>query len=239
LYHIARWIENRAGVYAEERSMQPNPAPLLVIRRQDASPTQIEWDKPILTLGRDVTNDIIIDHPLASRRHARLEHDESGYLVRDLESTNGTYLNGDRIEGTRPLRNQDKVWVADTEIIFNDPEATQKGPLPAEILRRVRAAEEGLRIDNRAKEVYVNGTLLAPPLTVKEFQLLELLYSHKGQVISKDEIAQNVWDYEVYDYNAIDALVYRLRQRIEQDPGNPQFLVTVRGFGYKLATHGE
>jgi hypothetical protein len=200
----------------------------------------MEWDKPILTLGRDGSNDIIIDHPLASRRHARLEHDENGYSVRDLESTNGTYLNGDRIEGARPLRNQDKVWVADTEIIFNDPEATQKGPLPVEILRRVQAAaEEALRIDSRAKEVYVQGKLLAPPLTVKEFQLLELLYSHKGQVISKDEIARNVWDYEVYDYNAIDALVYRLRQRIEQDPGNPHFLVTVRGFGYKLTTQGE
>jgi hypothetical protein len=219
--------------------MQLTPAPLLIIRRQDASVTQLEWNKPTLTLGRDSANDIIIDHPLASRRHARLERDENGYFIRDLDSTNGTYVNGDRIEGTRPLRNQDKVWVADTEIVFNDPEATQKGPLPAEILKRVRAAEEGLRIDNRAKEVYVNGTLLAPPLTVKEFQLLELLYSHKGQVISKDEIAQNVWDYEVYDYNAIDALVYRLRQRIEQDPGNPQFLVTVRGFGYKLATQGD
>jgi DNA-binding response OmpR family regulator len=43
----------------------------------------------------------------------------------------------------------------------------------------------------------------------------------------------------VYDYNAIDALVYRLRQRIEQDPGNPHFLVTVRGFGYKLTTQAE
>jgi hypothetical protein len=219
--------------------MQPNPAPLLVIRRQDASSAELEWVKPILTLGRDIANDIIIDHPLASRRHARLEHDETGYFVRDLESTNGTFVNGDRIDGARPLRNQDRVWVADTEVIFNDPEATQKGPLPLEILKRVRAAEEGLRIDSRAKEIYINGKLLAPPLTVKEFQLLELLYSHVGQVISKDEIAQNVWDYEVYDYNAIDALVYRLRQRIEQDPGNPHFLVTVRGFGYKLNTQAE
>jgi DNA-binding response OmpR family regulator len=83
------------------------------------------------------------------------------------------------------------------------------------------------------------GKILDPPLTVKEFQLLELLYTHKGQVISKDEIAKSVWDYEVYDYNAIDALVYRLRQRIEQDPGNPRFLVTVRGFGYKLITQPE
>lgn len=219
--------------------MQPAPAPLLVIRRQDADVTQLEWSKPTLTIGRDGANDIIIDHPLASRRHARLEHDENGYFVRDLESTNGTYLNGDRIEGAHILRNQDKVWVADTEITFNDPEATQKGPLPAEILKRARAVEEGLRVDSRAKEIYLQGKLLDPPLTVKEFQLLELLYNHKGQVISKDEIAQNVWDYEVYDYNAIDALVYRLRQRIEQDPGNPRYLVTVRGFGYKLLTQPD
>ena len=219
--------------------MQPTPAPLLIIRRQDASVTQLEWAKPTLTIGRDSANDIIIDHPLASRRHARLERDENGYFIRDLDSTNGTYVNGGRIEGGHVLRNQDKVWIADTEIIFNDPEATQKGPLPAEILKRVRAAEEALRVDSRAKEVFLHGKFLDPPLTVKEFQLLELLYTHKGQVISKDEIAKSVWDYEVYDYNAIDALVYRLRQRIEQDPGNPRFLVTVRGFGSKLITQPE
>jgi pSer/pThr/pTyr-binding forkhead associated (FHA) protein len=219
--------------------MQPIPAPLLIIRRQDSIFTERECNKPSLTLGRDSANDIIIDHPLASRRHARLEHDENGYFIRDLESTNGTYVNGDRIEGARLLRNQDIVGVAATEIVFNDPEATQKGPLPVEILKRVRAAEEALRLDSRAKEVYLHTRVLDPPLTVKEFQLLELLYTHKGQVISKDEIAKNVWDYEVYDYNAIDALVYRLRQRIEQDPGNPRFLVTVRGFGYKLITQSE
>lgn len=217
--------------------MQPAPAPLLIIRRQDAGVTQIEWNKPILTIGRDGTNDIIIDHPLTSRRHARLRYDSANlYFIQDLDSTNGTFVNGDRIDGTHPLRNQDKVWIGDTEIIFNDPEATQKGPLPAEILKRVRSGEEALRVDSRAKDVYLKGRLLDPPLTVKEFQLLELLYEHKGNVISKDEIARNVWDYEVYDYNAIDALVYRLRQRIEHDPGNPRFLVTVRGFGYKLIT---
>jgi pSer/pThr/pTyr-binding forkhead associated (FHA) protein len=219
--------------------MQSGPAPLLVIRRQDASPTQLEWSLPALTIGRDGTNDIIVDHPLASRRHARLERDDTGYVVRDLDSTNGTYVNGDRIEGARALHNLDRIWVADTEIVFNDPEATQKGPLPAEILRRVRSTEEPIRLDSRAKEIYIQGKLLDPPLTVKEFQLLELLYTHKGQVISKDEIAKNVWDYEVYDYNAIDALIYRLRQRIEADPGSPKYIVTVRGFGYKLVAQPE
>lgn len=219
--------------------MEPGPAPLLVIRRQGVSPTQLEWIQPVLTIGRDGANDIVIDHPLASRRHARLEYDAHGYYVRDLESTNGTYVDGERIEGARQLHNQLRIWIADTEIIFNDPEATQKGELPVEILKRIRATEALLRLDTRTKEVFIEGKLINPPLTVKEFQLLELMYAHKGEVISKDEIARNVWDYEVYDYNAIDALVYRLRQRIEQDPGNPRFLVTVRGFGYKLITHPE
>jgi DNA-binding response OmpR family regulator len=58
-------------------------------------------------------------------------------------------------------------------------------------------------------------------------------------VVSKDEIAQAVWDYEVFDYNAIDALVYRLRHRIEENPSNPRFLLTQRGFGYKLLTSPE
>lgn len=214
--------------------MRIGPSPLLIIRRQNTSPIQQEWLTPAVSIGRESSNDIVIDHPLASRRHARLEQDENGYIVRDLDSTNGTYVNGERISAPRLLHNQDTIWVADVEIVFNDPEATQKGPLPLEVLKRVRAAEEGLRLDSRAKEVYLAGQLLDPPLTVKEFQLLELLYTHKGQVMSKDEIARNVWDYEVYDFNAIDALVYRLRQRVETDPGNPRYIVTVRGFGYKL-----
>lgn len=217
--------------------MQPTPAPLLVIVRQDSSTSQVEWSKASLSIGRDGTNDIIIDHPLASRRHARLEYDANGFSVRDLDSTNGTFVNGERVEDTRPLYNQDRIWVADTEIVFNDPEATQKGPLPLEILKRVQASsdsDDAIRIDTRTKEVYIEGKLLEPQLTVKEFQLLELLHIRRGEVVSKDDIAKNVWDYEVYDYNAIDALIYRVRQRIEQDPGKPRFLVTVRGFGYKL-----
>ncbi|NJL33099.1 MAG: winged helix-turn-helix transcriptional regulator, partial [Chloroflexaceae bacterium] len=120
-------------------------------------------------------------------------------------------------------------------ITFRDPEATARGPLPPEVLRTLRD-EEDVRVDSRAKEVYIRGQLLAPPLTVKEFQLLELLYTRKGQVVSKDEIARSVWDYEVFDYNAIDALVYRLRHRIEENPSNPRYLLTQRGFGYKLVS---
>ncbi len=213
--------------------MQAAPAPKLVIKRQDGQFRELEWESETITIGRDGANNIVIDHPLASRRHARLERTEEGFAVRDLESTNGTFVNQERIAGLCPLHNQDQIIIADTVIVFQDPEATVKGVLPPELLRSVR---EELRVDSRTKEVYIKGQILTPSLTVKEFQLLELLYERRGQVISKDEIARQVWDYEVFDYNAIDALVYRLRQRIEPDPGNPRYLVTQRGFGYKLIT---
>jgi DNA-binding winged helix-turn-helix (wHTH) protein len=218
--------------------MQLGPAPTLMVKPQDGTPREIEWAEVTLSIGRDRSNDIVIDHPLASRRHAKLERNDTGCYIQDLGSTNGTFVNGQRISEYTLLHNQDQILVADTLLTFHDPEATMKGPLPDEIMRRIRG-EEDLHLDSRAKEVYVRGTRLDPPLTVKEFQLLELLSNRKGQVVSKDEIANNVWDYEVFDYNAIDALIYRLRQRIEPDPAHPRYVVTVRGFGYKLVTNPE
>ena len=212
------------------------PVPKLLLKRQDGFYREIDWETEAISVGRESTNDIIIDHPLASRRHARFERGNDGYCIRDLDSTNGTFVNGDAIRGAFTLRNQDQVVIADTVIVFQDPEATIKGALPPEVLRAVR---EELRVDTRTKEVFIKGKSLNPPLTVKEFQLLELLFNRRGQVVSKDDIARNVWDYEVFDYNAIDALVYRLRQRIEVDPANPRYLVTQRGFGYKLITSPE
>lgn len=218
--------------------MQPVPAPKLAIKRQDGTYQEREWDKEVFVVGRDATSDLIIDHVQASRRHARFERTETGFCVRDLNSTNGTYVNGERLGDVHHLSDQDRIVIADTIITFRDPEATARGPVPAELLRQTRDGEE-LHVDSLSKEVYIRGQIVAPQLTVKEFQLLELLYARKGQVVSKDEIARSVWDYEVFDYNAIDALVYRLRHRIEENPSNPRYLLTQRGFGYKLVTEPE
>ncbi len=216
--------------------MQPVvSAPKLTIKRQDGSYSELDWQQEAMSIGRDGANDLIIDHPLASRRHARFERDEAGFYVRDLNSTNGTYVNGNPIKGAVMLHHQDQVVVADTVITFHDSDATARGPLPLSLLE----AQEDLRVDSQAKAVVMKGQTLDPPLTVKEFQLLELLYQRKGEVVSKDDIARAVWDYEVFDYNAIDALVYRVRQRIEPDTTSPRYLVTQRGFGYKLVTTPE
>jgi pSer/pThr/pTyr-binding forkhead associated (FHA) protein len=214
-----------------------NPVPMLRIRHPEISEVQIEWHREVITIGRDQQNDIVITHPLASRRHATLEHDAHGYLVRDLKSTNGTFVNGQVISDMMRLNSQDIILVGATEIVFVDPEATQKGELPNFSVRK--PLEGDIMIDDGAKTVQIKGVLLDPPLTVKEFQLLHLLYRRNGNVVSKEDIAKDIWDYEVYDFNAIDALVYRVRQRIEADPAQPKFLVTVRGFGYKLVINSD
>lgn len=218
--------------------MEAIAAPKLTFKRENGIYRELEWNKDLITVGRDRENDLIIDHPQVSRRHAQFLRDDTGFAIRDLKSTNGTLLNGEIIQGMRELHHQDKVKIADALITFQDPQETLRGPLAAEVLRAIR---EELRIDSPTKTVFICGKPLDPPLTLKEFQLLDLLYQRKGQVVSKAEIAKLVWDYDVFDFNAIDALVYRLRHRIEPGPNKnrPRYLLTQRGFGYKLVTNPE
>lgn len=214
--------------------MQSFPVPRLGIRRKDDSYSEQECDKDSMTIGRDDGNDIVIYDTKASRNHARLERTAKGFFIHDT-SRNGTFVNGERVRGSRLLYDRDQIQVADTVIVFQDPAATEA----TSVVGAPLDPQEELRVDSATKEVYIRGELLEPALTVKEFQLLELLYDKQGQVISKDEIAREVWDYEVFDYNAIDALVYRLRHRIEDNPSSPRYLITQRGFGYRLITTPE
>jgi DNA-binding response OmpR family regulator len=97
--------------------------------------------------------------------------------------------------------------------------------------------EPGLRIDASTRQVFVDGSLLDPPLSVKQFDLLWFLFQNRGRVVSKDEIASAVWPEsqgDIYDAN-IDRMVSRVRSRIEPDESaEPRFISTVRGYGYQL-----
>ncbi|MER7009129.1 response regulator transcription factor [Dactylosporangium sp. NPDC000555] len=83
-----------------------------------------------------------------------------------------------------------------------------------------------------AGEVRIEGTPVA--VTRTEFRLLCELGEHPGQVLSRQQLLQRVWEYEIGDERLVDVHVGRLRQKIEQDSKQPRYLVTVRGMGYKL-----
>ena len=111
------------------------------------------------------------------------------------------------------------------------------------ILRRVQPdtdiSELRLKIDDLRKQVSIQGRTIS--LSPKEYQLLKLLASSPGRVFTSDEILLELWpetvepDERTYaDGQDVQKYVYLLRKKLEIDPKDPEFIVTVRGFGYRL-----
>jgi two-component system response regulator RegX3 len=92
-----------------------------------------------------------------------------------------------------------------------------------------------VRMDVDRHVVTVAGAPVQLPL--KEFELLEMLLRNAGRVLTRGQLIDRVWgsDY-VGDTKTLDVHVKRLRSKIEQEPGNPRHLLTVRGLGYKFDT---
>ena len=77
---------------------------------------RVDLDQTPVTIGRHVSNRLVLDDNLASRAHAVIEHTKGGYQVRDLNSSNGTFLNGQKVGGAAPLKPGDQVSIGGTRI---------------------------------------------------------------------------------------------------------------------------
>ncbi len=194
---------------------------------------EYELKQNTTVVGRGNDADLLLEDQFASRRHAEVVHADMGYQVHDLDSKNGVFVDGQR------LSPGDYAWLSDgmevqfasTRFRFYDPSATLTAP------SLIAVKEPGLRIDPSTRQVYVDGVLVDPPLSVKQFDLLWYLFQNRGRVVSKDEIAQAVWPEaqgDIYDAN-IDRMISRLRSRIEPEhEEEPRFIATARGYGFQL-----
>ncbi len=125
-----------------------------------------------------------------------------------------------------------------------------KSATPDEVVARVHAvlrraggasatkdADDGvldfgrLAIDGRAHEVRVDGTPIAMP--AREFALLRLFAEHPRQVFSRDRLFELCWG-DFGDRSTVTTHIRRLREKIEEDPANPRYIVTVWGVGYRF-----
>jgi DNA-binding response OmpR family regulator len=100
-------------------------------------------------------------------------------------------------------------------------------------------AIENIRIGNcvllASTRQFQIGNQLTVKLTSLELRLLHLLMNRSPRAVSHDEIIQKVWEYTAdSDYGALKNVIYRLRQKIEVDPTQPHYLLTVPGVGYKF-----
>jgi two-component system response regulator RegX3 len=118
------------------------------------------------------------------------------------------------------------------ELVARVRAVLRRGSETAELVTAVLEAGP-VRMDVERHVVSVNGDTIRLPL--KEFELLELLLRNAGRVLTRGQLIDRVWgaDY-VGDTKTLDVHVKRLRSKLEPDPAEPKYLLTVRGLGYKF-----
>lgn len=195
-------------------------------------------DSDCVIIGREPeTAHLLLPERQVSRRHARIERTPNGFVLTDLGSKNGTFVNGRQVREPHLLQDGDEIQIAlCVRIAFVGSDAT--APLNARpISQGMRAVTRGIRIDKETRRVFIAEHELEPPLSVQQYRLLELLIDAGGALVSRQEIVERVWEGEsAYGVSeqAIDALVRRLRDRIaERDPDH-EYIVTVRGHGLRF-----
>ncbi len=186
-----------------------------------------------LVIGRDAECDIVIPDRQVSRQHARITKSINGVILEDLGSKNGTFLNNQVLSEPVKLIEADEIAIALTQtFLFLSTDATMPlSDLPPELSQVFR-----LRLDESARRVWVRGVELVPPLSNQQFVLLAYLYARPGEVVSREELIQAVWEDDTrwVTEQAFDALVRRLRERLNQLDSDYDYIVTVRGHGLRF-----
>lgn len=205
-------------------------AALLVLKSNADERQRWTLNQSTTTIGRWEANDVVLDSREVSRQHARILREVGRYLLEDTGSKNGTYLNGRRVIGAESLQDGDQIHVPPSfDFVFVDSGAT--APVGAHNF------EEPIRLDRQQRRVWIQGQEIDPPLSAAQFGLLGLLAEQPGRAYSRDEIIETVWPdvaSEGVSDAAIDALVRRLRSRLDEVDERHQYVAVVRGYGFKL-----
>lgn len=198
---------------------------------QDGDLIKDQWilNRTPMMIGRASECDVQIDVRWVSRSHACIRLEGKHYVLEDAGSKNGVFVNGQRVTNPRPLEDGDRIQIAPgLELIFVDSEATV--PLPGR-------ADQGFILDRAERQVMVNGHEVVPPLSTAQYDFLALLAGEPGRVYSRQEVIAAVWpdaEPEGVSDDAVDALVRRLRHRLAELDPDHEYVVTVRGYGFRL-----
>lgn len=109
--------------------------------------------------------------------------------------------------------------------------ANMRRTVPPEAEPPAAAVEGRLMISPEQNTVYKNGRPL--DLSVREYDILSFLSSTPGRVVTREELMEKVWGFEYYgDLRAVDVAIRRLREKVEDEPAQPKYIITKRGMGY-------
>lgn len=182
-----------------------------------------------VVIGRDDDCGVCLPDRSVSRHHAVVRRSGQGFVLIDNGSKNGTWLNGHPVSGEpRRLKDGDDISIAARyKLWFVDADAT--APLSF--------AGRGLRIDPETMHVFVNGQVLAPPLSTQQFAFVKVMLDADGGLVPREAIVPAVWpesEREGVSDDSIDALVKRVRQRLAEHDPRHGYIVTIRGYGFRL-----
>jgi DNA-binding response OmpR family regulator len=193
-------------------------------------------DAPV-AIGRDSACDVVIASHLASRRHAELRKHDGAWHIQDLGSRNGTSFNGALLLPQQPqlLKHGDVITIAtwQARVVASDNTLTAvRIPLANAPAPPVRA----LWLDEAGREVWVTGTLLHPPLSEQQFALLRVLFDAQGGWVAREACVRAVWPDAKAGVSgeALDGVIKRLRARLREVDGAPEFIEQRRGVGLRL-----
>lgn len=208
-----------------------NEKPVIVASEGELAGQQWAVDNDPFIIGRGSDCHIVLPERQVSRHHVKITQENGQYQLHDLNSKNGTHLNGVQVTGVAPLQDGDEIQIAlCVKLLFVGTDAT----LPLTFDEPTPTGNLVVDVDQRA--VVINGEELSPPLSLAQFRLLQALYEAEGAVVDRDSIVDAVWpgtDGAGVTEQAIDALVRRLRDRLAE-LDDYEYVVTVRGHGFRL-----
>lgn len=192
-----------------------------------------------VVIGRDAgACHVVLPHLEISRRHAKLTREGDGWWLVDLNSRNGTRVNGRPISDRTMLCDGDEIALAaNVKLRFRLDDATLPalGEPAQEVPKRAATSPVGLVLDRAARRVFINGKELVPPLSPQQYLLLVTLIDANGAVVSRDTLLDALRgpDYDGYP-QALDALIRRLRERLREIDTQHEYIKTIRGHGLRF-----
>lgn len=206
--------------------------PVLTVEEGEHIGLRVTIDSDSFLIGRGEECQLVLSDRAISRQHARIWREGGHFFIEDLNSKNGTWVNGEPLSGARPLLDGNKIQLAMTvRIAFTESDVTVEIPFdPTQLKSR-------LTLHRESRRVFVGQQEVIPPLSLPQYRLLQLLFDTAGAVCTREQVVETVWPEaagEGVSEQAIDALVRRLRDRLAEVDPHYQYVVTVRGHGFRL-----
>jgi DNA-binding response OmpR family regulator len=197
----------------------------------DAQQTKWLLEKDDFLIGSEPPADLIVPLSRVERQHARIIRDGRNYAIRDLDSRNGTFINGKPIGAeSRPLKDGDQISLGGTIALrFHDASSAAA--------EAQRSARSGVWVDEAVREAWIDGRRIDPPLSPAQLALLALLHRAAGQVVARPQIVAAVWpdvNPDGVGGDTIDALTKRLRARLRETQPEREYLEVLRGYQLRL-----